>query len=149
MSLTSLSEVVALTAEGSLVDFTVGCAGEWHAIILQFDDSLWCFAGHVMDRILVSKPIGSLHCVVHVPLPVVVLHVAEGGVDATLSGDCVRTGGEEFCDDGGFEAFGDEAECSTKSGATWAKVKIKLRKVDSKGACDGTLPAPTTTASYS
>ena len=26
-------------------------------------------------------------------------------VDATLGGNCVTSGGEQFCDDGGFEAF--------------------------------------------
>jgi hypothetical protein len=86
-----------------------------------------------VDRILVAQPIGSLHCVVHVPLPVVVLHVAQGCIDATLSGDCVRTCGEEFCDDGSFEAFSDETESSAKSCATWTKEKSNLETWDSKG----------------
>ena len=33
------------------------------------------------------------------------LHVAKVGVDATLSGNCVTSGGEQFCDDSGFESF--------------------------------------------
>ena len=39
------------------------------------------------------------------PSPIIWLHVAKGGVDATLGGNCVTSGGEQFCDDGGFEAF--------------------------------------------
>jgi hypothetical protein len=39
------------------------------------------------------------------PSPIIWLHVAKCGVDTTLSGNCVTSGGEQFCDDGGFEAF--------------------------------------------
>lgn len=146
MRLSTFAKVVALTTEGSLVDFTVGRSREWHSVVLQLDDSLGCFAGHVMDCVLISEPIGSLDCVVHVPLPVVVLHVAESGVDATLSGDCVRSGGEEFCDDGCFEAFSNEAECCAQTGATWRE-KVLIQKIRRNNFLN--LPAPTTTASYS
>ena len=37
-----------------------------------------------MDGILIPQPIGSFDCVVHVPSPIVVLHVAESGVNTTL-----------------------------------------------------------------
>lgn len=118
MGLSTLAVVVALTAESTLVDLAIGCAGEGHAIVLQLDDSLGCLAGHVVDGVLVAEPIGALHSVVHVPLPVVVLHVSEGGVDASLCGDCVRSCGEKFCDDGGLEALGDQAESGTQASAT-------------------------------
>ena len=42
----------------------------------------------------------SYMCILQFWLP-----VAKVGVDATLSGNCVTSGGEQFWDDGGFEAF--------------------------------------------
>lgn len=119
MSLSALAVVVALTAEGSLVDFAVGCAGERHAVVLQLDHSLRRLARHVVDGVLVAQPVRSFHCVVHVPLPVVVLHVAEGRIDAALCCNCVRSGGEEFGDDGGFEALGDQTEGGPQSSSAW------------------------------
>lgn len=43
--------------------------------------SLLC---HVMDSVLVSQPIRSLHRVIEMPPPVIALHVPQSGVDATL-----------------------------------------------------------------
>lgn len=43
--------------------------------------SLLC---HVMDSILVSQPIRSLHRIIEMPPPVIVLHVPQSGVDPTL-----------------------------------------------------------------
>jgi hypothetical protein len=37
-----------------------------------------------MDGVLVAQPVGALDGVVHVPPPVVRLHVAQGSVDASL-----------------------------------------------------------------
>jgi len=53
-----------------------------------------------------------------VPSPIIWLHVAKGCVDATLSGNCVTSGGEQFCDDGGFEAFLNKTECSSEASTT-------------------------------
>lgn len=46
--------------------------------------SLWSLLCHVMDSILVSQPIRSLHCVIEMPPPVVILHVSKSSVDSTL-----------------------------------------------------------------
>lgn len=43
--------------------------------------SLLC---HVVDSVLVSQPIRSLHCVVEMPPPVIILHVSQSCVDPTL-----------------------------------------------------------------
>lgn len=118
MSLSTLSVVVALTTESSLVDFAVGSTRERHSVVLQLDDGLWSFASHVMDGILVSEPIGALDCVVHVPLPVVVLHVAESGIDATLSGYGVGAGREQLCDDSSLESLSDQTERGSQAGTT-------------------------------
>lgn len=39
---------------------------------------------HVVNGILVSEPIGSLHCVIEMPPPVILLHVSQSCIDPTL-----------------------------------------------------------------
>ena len=39
-----------------------------------------------MDSGLVPEPVTALHCVIHVPPPVVLLHVAQGCIDTSLCG---------------------------------------------------------------
>lgn len=71
-----------------------------------------------MNSVLVTEPVGALHCVVHVPSPVVLVHVAEGGVDATLGSDCVTSRGEELGNAGSVEAGLSETEGGTETGTT-------------------------------
>jgi len=71
-------------AEGALVDATVLGAAEGHAIVVELVDGVVGVAAHVLDGILVAQPVGALDRVVHVPAPVVVSHVADGGGDAAL-----------------------------------------------------------------
>lgn len=70
-----------------------------------------------MDSILVAKPVGALDSVVHVPPPVVLVHVAERGVDAALSSDRVASRGEKLGDASRVEAGLGQAEGSTQTGA--------------------------------
>lgn len=73
-----------------------------------------------MDGILVTKPVGTLDGIVHVPPPVVLVHVSEGGVDATLGSDGVASRGEELRDTGGFEASLGKTEGGAKASAAGA-----------------------------
>lgn len=84
------------------------------------DDGLWGLSCHVVDGILVTQPVGAFDGVVHVPSPVIGLHVAEGGVDATLSCYGVRSSGKELGDHRRVEALLHQAECGTKAGTTGA-----------------------------
>lgn len=59
------------------------------------------------------------------PPPVVLGHVAEGGVDPTLSGDGVGSGREELGDAGGLEARLGESERGPETGSTGATAGIK------------------------
>merc|ERR1719412_2747021 len=85
---------------------------------LQFNHSGRGLPGHVVDGVLVSQPIRSLDSVVHVPPPVVRLHVAQGSVDASLGGHSVGPGGEELRDDGRLESFLHQTEGSSETGAS-------------------------------
>lgn len=67
-----------------------------------------------MDGVLISQPIGTFDCIVHVPPPIVFMHAAspsarsrtalmsgasvlsQGGVDSSLRGDGMTSRGEEL-----------------------------------------------------
>lgn len=118
MSLSSLAVVVTLSAKSTLINFTVGCARKRHAIVFQLNNGFGCFSGHVMNCVLISKPIGPLDGVIHVPLPIVVLHIPESGIDSSLGSYCVRTCREEFCDNCGLETFSYQTKGSTETSST-------------------------------
>lgn len=69
-----------------------------------------------MNSILVTEPVGALDGVVHVPSPVILVHVAERSVDTTLRSDGVRSGGEELGNAGSVEAGLGETESGTETG---------------------------------
>ena len=101
--------------------------------MFQFDDGTGSLPTHVMNGILVSKPIRPLDSIVHMPTPVVLhhrqhwwaegnsvgeesadlRHVSESRVDSALGGDGVRTSGEEFSDAGSVESCFGKTECSS------------------------------------
>lgn len=91
------AEVETLASKRTLVDLALLGAGEWHAVILQFDDGLGGLAAHILDGVLIAQPVGALDCVVGVPTPVVLRHVAESGVDAALGRNGVGARREELC----------------------------------------------------
>src|SRR3989338_7316895 len=74
-SLTAFSKLETLTTESTLIDTTVFCTREWHTIVLELNHSLRGFTTHVMDGILITKPIGTLDSVICVPPPIVFGHV--------------------------------------------------------------------------
>lgn len=49
-----------------------------------------------MNGVLISEPIRALDCVVEVPVPLVLVHVAQRRVNAALRRDCVATSGEQL-----------------------------------------------------
>lgn len=137
VSLATLAVVAGLATESTLVatvsvsSATLDCrraqgylhlaivgTREGAAVVLKLVNRVGSLAGHVVDSILVTEPIGALDGIVHVASPVIWVHVAESGVDATLSSDRVRTGREELGDTGGVEASLSQTECGTKTGTT-------------------------------
>ena len=112
ISLTTLAKVSALSTEGSLVDLTITGSAEGHTIGLELTDSDRGLSSHILDGILISEPIGALDCVIEVISPVILVHVTESGVDSTLSGDSVRSGGEQLGNASSLEASLGETESS-------------------------------------
>ncbi len=95
-----LAEVPRVAAEAALVDPTVGGPVEGQAHVLQLDDPLDGLLGQDLRRVLVGQVVAALDRVVHVPLPVVLLLVAQGRAHATLGGAGMGAGGIELAEDG-------------------------------------------------
>ena len=73
-----------------------------------------------MNSILITKPIRTLHGVVHVPPPIILVHVSKRSVDTTLSSHSMRTCGEELRDTGGFEASLGQTESGAQTSTSGA-----------------------------
>ena len=59
--LAALAELVALAAEGSLVDLTLRSAAEGHTIVLQLNDGGGSLPGHVVDSVLIMQSMKLLN----------------------------------------------------------------------------------------
>ena len=82
----TLAKVARMSAEAALVDTSIGCAVEWQAAMFQFIDGIDRFTCQDLSRGLIYQVVAALDSIVHVPLPVVFFHVAQGGRDASLRG---------------------------------------------------------------
>src|SRR5208282_4389004 len=109
-----------VAAERALVDLALLGPAERHAEVLKLVHRLHRLAAHVLDGVLVTQPVRPLHGIVHVPAPVVLVHVAERGGDAALRRDRVAARGEHFADAGRLQPGGTHAERGTQAGTTGA-----------------------------
>lgn len=91
--------------------------GEGKAELLKLQDSRRRLTAHVVNSVLIPKPVRPLNSIVRVPPPVVFGHVPQSGVDASLGGDGVGAGGEELGYAGCFEAGLGEAHCGAEASA--------------------------------
>src|ERR1700678_1111934 len=83
----ALAEVRRHAAEGTLVDAAGFGARERDTVVLELDDGGGRLLAHELDGVLVAEPVRAFDGVIHVPAPIVLAHVAQGGADAALSGD--------------------------------------------------------------
>ena len=92
VGLSSVTVFQALATQRSLVYETILGPTEWHPIFLKLTDSSWRLLTHVVNGVLVSKPVIALDSVVHMPSPVILGHVARSSIDTTLRCNRVRPG---------------------------------------------------------
>lgn len=89
---------------------------EGAAVVLQLNDGCRGLPRHVVDGVLVAKPVGTLDGIVHVPSPVILVHVSEGGIDTALGGDGMASRGEELRYTGCVEtSLGETERCPQPS----------------------------------
>lgn len=77
---------------------------EGASVVLKLNDTLRRLTGHVVDGVLVAEPVRTLDCIVHVPSPVILVHVSERSIDTALRGNGVGTRGEQLGDTSSVEA---------------------------------------------
>ncbi len=130
MGLAAFAVLEALTAEGALIDFALVGAAEGHSVMLQLNDGTWRFLRHVFNGVLITQPVGAFDGVIVMPPPVVLAHVAQGGVDATLSSHCVGSRGEELGDASGFKTVLNKTYCGTKTGTSRSNNQSIISVVD-------------------
>ncbi len=99
----ALAVVLHLAAERALIDPPVLGARKRHAKMLELDDRGDRVATHVFDRVLVAEPVRAFDRVVHVPTPIVLVHISERGADPALRRHGVATGREDFADASSLE----------------------------------------------
>ena len=98
VGLTSLTKFQALTTKGTLIDFPLISSRKRQPIVFQFNYRLRSLSTHVLDGVLITKPITSLHGVIRMPPPVILCHVPKSCIDASLSCNCMRSCGEQLGD---------------------------------------------------
>ena len=96
----ALAVIRGHAAKWPLVDLASFGARERHTPVFKLIDSGRRIADEILDRILVTKPVGALDGVIHVKAPVILAHVAEGRRNAALCRHRVRAGGEHLRDAG-------------------------------------------------
>jgi hypothetical protein len=114
------AEVLALPAEGPLVDPPVVDTREGHAGVLQLVHRRDGLAAHVLDGILVAEVVRPFDRVEHVPMPVVRQHVRQRRVDPALRRNRVRAGREDLGDHRHPQVGGGEPQRRVQAGAAGA-----------------------------
>ena len=145
-SLTTLTEVLGLTTERTLVDAALLGAGERQAHVLELEHGLRADGAHVLDSVLVADIVGTLDGIVHMPAPVIVrIGRSDGAGDATLSGNGVRTSRENFGDHSGLVTGLGQLQRRAHTGATATNddgVKRKRTNVSHESDTPKNLHAP-------
>ena len=106
-----------VAAKPPLIDRARVGTAERYAEMLEFNDGWDCLAAHVGNRVLIAEPVGAPHRVEHVPAPIVLLHIAEGGADAALRSDRVAARRKDLGDASRVKAGRDHTERRPQSGA--------------------------------
>ena len=80
------AELAGVAAEATLCDMAVRGSGEGYALAFQIDDGFGSIFGEQLGRVLVDEPVAALDGVVVMPVPVIMLHIAQCGGDAAFGG---------------------------------------------------------------
>ncbi len=118
MSLASLSVLKRLSTKGTLVNLSIFRSGKGHSKGFKLNHRLGSLSAHVVNRILITKPITSLDSVVHVPPPIVLAHVSKSGVNSSLCRNGVGSRWEELGDTGRLESGFTKSHGSSQSTTT-------------------------------
>ena len=82
----ALAVVAGMAAKRALINLAVIQAVKRHAVVFQFHHRVTRLAAHKLNRILIAEVIRALDGVVHMPVPVVRLFIAQRRGNAALRG---------------------------------------------------------------
>ena len=105
--------------------------------MFQLDDGLWGLSCHIVYGILVSKPVGSLHGIIHMPPPIILMHATRNvsgpesmnrisverllpkcGIDSSLGGNGMTPCREELRYTGRIESSLRQTKRRAKAGSS-------------------------------
>ena len=86
----------SMPAERTLINFAAFHAVKRHTHVFQLNHRFRRGATHKLNRVLVAQPVGTFHGIVHMPVPTVLLHIAQRGGNTALRRYGMRTGREHF-----------------------------------------------------
>jgi hypothetical protein len=130
VSLATFSVLERLASERSLVDLTILRSGKGKTVRLQLENGSRSLSAHVVNGVLVTKPVGALDSVVHVPLPIILSHISKSGIDTTLGSNSVGSGREQLGDASGLESLLSAAHSSSKAGTSSSYYDSIVRLID-------------------
>ena len=116
--LSTLAIMERLATECTLVDLAFLRTRKGQAVVLQLQHRVRRLTAHIVDGVLVTQPVRALDGVVHVPAPVILRHVTEGGIDTALRSHSMRTSGEKLGDTSGVKTTLSETESGTQTCTT-------------------------------
>ena len=120
-----------VAAEWALVDFAAFYAVKRHTHVFQFDNGFRGTTGHEFDGILVTQPVGTFHGIVHVPSPVVFLHITQRSGNTTLRCHSMRASRENFRQYSSIQTCFRQLQCGAQTSTAAAYdygVKLSNRK---------------------
>ena len=88
--------------------------------MLKLINSFRRFARQIFHRVRITKPIGSLDGIIHVPLPMIWAHIRKRGRDPALRRNRMRAGWKHFGDAGGAQPLLCHAQSCPQASATSA-----------------------------
>src|SRR5664280_3044307 len=98
--------------------------------MLQLEDRGDGLPAHVLDRILVTEPVGPFDRIVHMPLPTVFAEIAETGCNAALGCNRMTACRKHLCDAGSRQARLDGALSGAQTGTAGTDDDDIKRMVD-------------------
>ena len=111
-----LTKVGGMPAKWPLINRAIRIPVEWHSKVLEFVDHLRRHPAHELDRVLVAEIIRPLNGVEHMPVPVVLAHIAQRSPNPPLRRDGMRAGWKDFGQDRDVETGFGQLQRATHPG---------------------------------
>ena len=90
------SKICSVSAKWSLINSSIFIPVKRHTEVLKLINSAGRFSAHEFDSILVTQVIRPFYRVKHVPIPIILTHIAQRCTNSSLSRDRMRPSRKNF-----------------------------------------------------